>query len=355
MPSAARFRATATRLLGGLALILTPSLSSASPATVSPEQGYDRGELNTPRAMAMGGAQNALGVSTTGLYLNPANLPFARVYHIEASGMLSPEARRQTYGGAVVDSVLNRFGLSAGFAGNWSISDPDAVKRTWIDLRLSIAIPLGDRFAIGMTGRFLRAEQAVGKGPLGESLASDGTPDKTVVNAPTVDLGFTAAFTKEFRLGVVGHNLSNPGNAFLPTSLAAGLGYGSREFSIEAGAHIDFTTFGKPKVRAMGGAELFILDRLAIRAGYRYDDGFRTHAVSLGLGYIDRKWSIELSGRRDIVGDLQGTQTVLSLRYFYDATGVNDEPDPQSASIRPVPNAKLVARSSNRERGMDRR
>ncbi len=355
MPSAARCLVTTTGLSTGVALVLTANLSWASPATVSPEQGYDRGEFHTPRAMAMGGAQNALGVSTTGLYLNPANLPFARVYHIEASGMLSPEARRQTYGGAIIDSVLNRFGLSAGFAGSWSIADPDGVKRVWTDLRLSLAIPLGDRFALGMTGRYLRAEQSVGKGPLGPSLVSDGTADKAVVNAPTFDLGFTAAFTREFRLGVVGHNLSNPGNGFLPTTLGSGLGYGSREFSIEVGANVDFTTFGKPKVRAMGGVELFILDRLAIRAGYRYDDGFRTHAVSLGLGYIDRKWSIELSGRRDVVGDLQGTQTVLSLRYFYDATGLNDEPDPQSASIRPVPNTKFVARSSNRERGIERR
>lgn len=340
---------------GALALLLTSGSSSASPATISPQQGYDRGEFVTTRAMAMGGAQNALGVSTTGLFLNPANLPFARVYHIEANGMLSPEARRQTFGGAIVDSVLNRFGVSAGFAGNWSVQDPDGVKRTWTDLRLSLAIPLGDRFALGMTGRYLRLEQAVSKGPLGTSLASDGTPTGTLVNSPTFDVGLTAAFTKELRLGIVGHNLTHPGHAFLPTTLASGLGYGSREFSVEAGAHIDFTTFGKPKVRAMFGAEVFLADRIAVRAGYSYDDGFRTHAVSAGLGYVDRKWSIELSGKRDVAGELQATQSVLSLRYFYDAVGVNDEPDPQSASIRPIPNAKVVAGPSNREGGIERR
>jgi hypothetical protein len=351
MSSVGRFSVVAP----ALALLLTAGISWASPATVSPQQGYDRGEFATTRAMAMGGAANALGVSTTGLFLNPANLPFARVYHIEANGMLSPEARRQTFGGAIVDSVLNRLGLSAGFAASWSTQDPDGVKRTWSDLRLSLAIPLGDRFALGATGRYLRAEQAVGKGPFGASLASDGTPTGTVVNAPTFDLGLTAAFTKELRLGVVGHNLTNPGHSLLPTTLAGGLGYGSREFSVEAGAHIDFTTFGKPKVRAMFGAEVFLADRIAVRGGYSYDDGFGTQAVSAGLGYIDRKWSVELSGKRDVAGQLQATQSVLSLRYFYDAVGINDEPDPQSASIRPIPNAKIVARSSNREGGLERR
>ena len=71
----------------------------------------------------MGGALNALGVSTPALSLNPANMAMARVYHIEALAAFSPEAKRQTYGAAVVDSVLNSNGLAGGVLGSWSEMD----------------------------------------------------------------------------------------------------------------------------------------------------------------------------------------------------------------------------------------
>ena len=37
----------------------------ADPSTTTPEQGYDLGEIQSPRAVAMGGAQTATGGSTT--------------------------------------------------------------------------------------------------------------------------------------------------------------------------------------------------------------------------------------------------------------------------------------------------
>ncbi len=64
----------------GIAFGLTPRLARAQ-ASVPPEQGYDLGEIQSPRALAFGGAEVALGTSTTALFQNPANLPLARVYH----------------------------------------------------------------------------------------------------------------------------------------------------------------------------------------------------------------------------------------------------------------------------------
>ncbi len=96
----------------------------ADPMSTSPEQAYDLGEMPSARAVAMGGALNALGVSTAALYLNPANMALARVYHIEAFGAFSPESQRQTYGGAIVDSVLNTSRLAGGLGGSWSVMDP---------------------------------------------------------------------------------------------------------------------------------------------------------------------------------------------------------------------------------------
>lgn len=300
----------------------------AEPSTTTIEQGYEMGEVQSPRSVGMAGALNATGVSTNGLFLNPANMALARVYHLEALAAFSPEARRQSYGAAAVDSVLNRGHLAGGISGFWSTMDPSGIHRSWTDVRGGLGYPLGDHFAIGATGRYLRVDQAVASGPLGASYASDGTAGKPLFNQITFDAGATVSFTQELRLGVVGHNLTNPGTSLAPTTMAGGFGYVTHGFAVEGDAMVDFTTYHKTQGRFMGGGEVFIADRYAVRAGYRYDTGLRTHAATAGVGYIDRKWSIEVSGRRDLVADHPSTMVAIGLRYFYDAVGVPaDEPD----------------------------
>ncbi len=77
----------------------------------------------------------------------------------------------------------------------------------------------------------------------------------------------------------------------------------------------------------MGGVEAFVAERYALRAGWRYDTGTRLNAPSLGFGYIDPKWSVELAARHDLVSEHASTLVVLSLRYFYDPTGGTTPPD----------------------------
>jgi hypothetical protein len=308
---------------GVLAVALsTPAVARADPSSTTPEQGYGLGQVESPRAMAMGDANNALGVSTGALYLNPANMALARVYHFEGLATYSPEARRQSYGGAVVDSVLNTQHLAGGLALDWSMMDPDGIHRQWTDVRVGLGYPMGDHLAIGVIGRYLQIDQSVAGGPFGPSFVSDGTRDSSMLKLLTFDAGATVLFTNEIRLGVVGHNLTGPGTGLAPTTLAGGLGYMGEIFALEGGGLVDFTTWSGARVRAMAGGELFVADRYAIRLGYRYDDGTRTHALTGGLGYIDKKWSAELGVRRDIAGQYPATFFTLSLRYFYNAVTV---------------------------------
>ena len=297
--------------------------------STSPEQAYDQGQVPAARAVGMGDALNALGVSTPALFYNPANLPLARVYHLEAFGAYGPEATRQTYGLAIVDSVLNSARISGGLGGTWNAMDPNGLNRIWTDVRAAIAAPLGDNFAFGLTGRYLHVNQNTGAGPFGASYASDGTPNGALFNQLTFDAGATALLG-DFRIGLVGHNLTNPGTSLAPTTTALGLGYTSQIFSIEADGMLDFTTFGSTTGRIMGGAELFLAGHYAIRAGWRYDTGTTLNTPSLGLGYIDVRWSAELSFRHDLVSEHAATLGVLSLKYFYDAAGTtsqDDQPD----------------------------
>jgi hypothetical protein len=208
--------------------------------------------------------------------------------------------------------------------------DPNDTHRSWTDVRAGLALPLGDYVALGATGRWLRVDQSISAGPFGHSFASDGTPNGSLVNTATFDAGATASLGENVRIGAVGHNLTNPKTALAPTTGALGIGYGAHEFALELDGSLDFTTYQSVTGRIMGGGEIFLADRYAIRAGWRYDTGTRLHTPSLGFGYIDPRWSIELALRHDLTGDHSSTFAVLGLRYFYDATGSTspaDQPD----------------------------
>jgi len=297
--------------------------------SISPAQAYDLGQVPSPRPVAMGDALNALGVSTAALYLNPANMPLARVYHLEALAAYGPEDTRQTYGLAIVDSLLNAGHISGGVGATWSEFDPQGIQRQWIDGRLALALPLGDHLSFGVTGRWLRVGQARGAGPFGPSPVSDGGSGP-LYNLITFDAGATATLVEGLRIAVVGHNLTNPGSSLAPTTAAAGIGYTTSIFSIEADGLLDFTTWGATRGRAMAGAEVFLDNHYALRGGWRYDAGMNINAASAGFGYIDPRWSVEVAYRHDLISEHASSLAVLSLRYFYDALGNTspvDQPD----------------------------
>lgn len=300
-----------------LGIALAAADAHADPSSTTIEQGYELAEIQHPRSVAMGGAQQAWGGSTNAIFANPANLSALRVYHLEALATFGPEARRQSYGGAIADSSTSR--LSGGFGGTWSQLDPDGIKRRWTDLRLALAYPFGDRLSIGITGRYLRLGQGVAGGPLGSSLVSDGTPEEPIFNGFTFDAGAGLQLTEHLRIGVSGRNLTAPGTALAPVVLAGGIGWSNRVLTVEADGHVDFTSRDEPRARAMLGGELLVADHFPIRAGYRYDDVMKTHAVSAGTGYVDRRFSIDVGGRRDVVADHPATTISVGLRFFIDS------------------------------------
>ncbi|MBX3264399.1 MAG: hypothetical protein KIS78_18765 [Labilithrix sp.] len=315
-------RRSSARVLAGLVALTglaTSATARAEPSSTSIEQGFELGEVQHPRSVALAGAQQVWGGSTTAVFVNPANLSLYRVYHLEALAAFSPEAGRQSYGGAVVDSSTSR--LAGGFGGTWSQMDPDGIRRQWTDLRLTLAYPLGDRFHLGATGRYMRVNQGTARGPFGASLASDGTSSEPIVNEFTFDAGAAVAITEQLRFAVSGRNLTAPGTSLLPVAVAGGLGWSNQTVSAEANTLVDFTTFGSARMRMMAGAEILLADRIPLRAGYRYDAGLKTHAVGLGAGYVDRRFSIEVGGRRDVAADHPSTMISVGLRIFIDSSG----------------------------------
>ncbi len=274
----------------------------ADPSDLPPEVGYNYGEIETPRTAALGGAQRALSNSTSALFINPANMAASRVYHVGALAQIWPQANRQSYGAAAVDSIVSSSRLAGGLGGTWNRQDPDGLNRQYNDIRFALAMPVGDAFFAGLGGRVLSLNQD-GPGPLGPSLVSGGLEDERILDTFNFDAGITIRPIPELSLAVVGTNLLDSGNGFEPLTFGGGVGYGTPDFSVEADVVADTTTWDETALRWMAGAEALVADHVNLRAGYRYDEGNESQAVSAGAGYVTNRFSVDAAVRQTVSGD----------------------------------------------------
>jgi len=317
----------AAGVCAGLAL-LAPARAAAQ-SKLDPSVTYNYGENETPRSAAMGGALRAMGTGTSALLLNPAALPGARLYHVEAIAQVTPETDRQVYGGAVVDSVTSRLAGAFSFMGGWA--DRAGIDRTFLDMRLGLAYPITDRFMVGITGRYFKLSQS-GLGPFGLSSVSGGLLDSAatttsppgrlaIVNNLTLDIGLVAKPTDNIYIAAVGQNLTYPKNGLMPTIVGGGLGYAGDTFSIEADGLADLNSWDKPTVRVGAGAEYLVVGVVPIRAGYRFDQGAKLNTLSLGTGYIGSFFSIEATVKRTL-SNPGATTMIFSVAYFLESSGL---------------------------------
>lgn len=307
-----------------LILALMSSTARAERSDLPPEVGYNYGDVEDARWAATSGALRAAGNGLTGVWGNPASLAQSQVYHVGAIAGIWPEAKRQSYGIAAMDSVTARLAAGLGFV--WSDQDPDGIERQSQDLRLALAYPFSPQVSFGITGRYLNLKQD-GLGPLGQSYASGGLQDEAMLETFSFDAGLRVQPSENVSFGVLGSNLSNPGNGLQPTSVGGGLGVGTREFFIEADVLADFTTWQKTTTRAMGGAEFLAGGNFPLRLGYRYDGGLESHAISGGLGYVDPTFSVEFGARRSVSGE-EYTALVFTVQYFVESSGITRAPSP---------------------------
>jgi opacity protein-like surface antigen len=303
-----------------VACSLASSHARADKSELDPSLGYNYGEIETARTAATGGAQRALSSSLGALFVNPANIAVERVYHIGAFAQIWPEARRQSYGAGAIDSIGSSSRVAGAAGVTYNFQDPDGIDRKWTDARFALAYPFSEKFYFGVGGRYLLLSQD-GLGPLGVSYASGGIADQQIVRTFSFDAGATFKPTPELAFAVTGSNLANPGHGFLPTSVGGGLGYGAKQFGVQADVVGDFTSWDETKVRFMAGLEALLADHYALRGGYRYDQGARSHGLGVGVGYIDRAFIFDIGLRRVVKGDA-ATTVVLGFTYHLETTGL---------------------------------
>ncbi len=292
----------------------------ADPSELSPELGYNYNEIETARAAGTAGAVRTFSNSLTALFVNPANLAAARVYHLGAFAQIWPEASRQSYGVGAVDSIVSSARIAGGVGATWNFQDLDGVSRKWTDLRFALAYPISDVFFLGVGGRFMWLGQD-GPGPLGTSLASSGLKDTMIVRGPAFDAGVTLKPAKNLSISVVGTNLNNPDHGFQPTSVGGGAGLAFGNFSGEVDVVADFTSWDRTTVRPAVGLEGLFADHIAARLGYKYDDGQKNHTLALGAGYVDRAFDIDASVHRTVSGP-GALAIVVGFSYHLETTGM---------------------------------
>ncbi|HEV8547530.1 MAG TPA: hypothetical protein VGQ57_00860 [Polyangiaceae bacterium] len=292
----------------------------ADPSKLSPEYGYNYDEIETARIGGTAGAVRTYSNSISALFVNPANIAAARVYHLGAFAQIWPEASRQSYGVGAVDSIVSSARIAGGVGATWNFQDLDGVKRKWTDLRFALAYPISDQFYLGLGGKYMWLSED-GIGPLGTSLAASGLPGKKIVRGIAFDAGATLKASKNLSLSIVGTNLNNPDHGYQPTSVAGAAGVSFGDFSAEVDLLADFTSWERTTLRPMVGLEGLFIDHLSVRAGYRYDNGQDNHTLAGGLGYVDKAFDIDASVHHTLNGP-GVTAVIIGFSYHLDATGL---------------------------------
>ncbi len=299
----------------------------AEPSRLPPEVGFSRGELESARSAAMGGALRALGNSIDALYLNPANMATTRVYHIGGGAQIWPQAGRQSYGGAAVDSILNPQRIAGGLAVTSTDLDPDGLQRSLWDFRLGIALPFSEQVFFGVNVKHLDVTQEGNpSGTLAPTRAAGGLANESILRETSLDAGLTIKPIPELALAVVGVNVTNPETALMPTLVGGGVGFGNADFSLEADVGFDFTTYEETKYQIGAGAEFLLMGQVPLRGGYSYDQAFTRQSVSVGAGYLANEFAIDAALRLSVAGPT-ATAVIIGLRYHLDGAGIVTAPE----------------------------
>jgi hypothetical protein len=302
-------RSTATKALVVVIFVLGAiGLSNEAAAQIDPatDPAETRAaDLETARGLALGGGARASAVSSSALAYNPAGLALARQYHIEAQTLFSPQFGRWTFGGHVIDSNTNKLAAGMSFVGTVGNGERGY---SGMDGRVGLAFPIIPQLAIGISGRYLSLGRE-GEAPVGSN------PNAPLAQGFTMD-GSIAIAIDMLRIAAIAQNFIDIGSLLTPLRVGGGASLLIGDFlSLNVDALGDLNTFENPELLFGAGVEFLAGGIVPLRAGYRFDSGRGTHAVTGGLGYVDNKFGIELALRQE-VGGTELTEVMLGLRYF---------------------------------------
>ena len=313
--------------------VLVSLVAAASPARAQ----YD---FVGVRAMGMGEAQRATATGASAVLMNPAGMSLVRQYVIEGMYGIKIETVGHHANLSVVDSITSRVAAGLfysfiyetpkiGFQWAGGKVDSEQITRTGHAAGLALSIPLGDRFIIGATAKYLHLDTTA-------PLPMGAVPDHLTldsVNGVTFDVGMILRLGQTFNIGLIGYNLWDHGSRESPLSLGIGLAYVPiPALSINFDTVVNFTGYQNYRIDMMTGKvtldqrttarlgpgiEWLAGNKVPLRVGVVYDSGLPATYVTAGLGYLSTAFGIDLSYRAKVQGGIENF-LMLGIRIFID-------------------------------------
>ena len=300
--TAAMLAAVALMAAPAAAQTLSPERPRELPSSVTPFQDT----METARGMAMGLGARASATSTSGLAYNAAGLSIGRLYHVESGVAYEPSASRFSVGGSVIDSYSGPVNMGVNFR---YVHGNGQNGHGGYDGRIALGVPIGDSFAIGMTGRYVSfwREGQEGASPWAEGI----TFDASIRVSPIPGLHIAA----------LGYNLLPMASTLTPMQVGGSASYTiDSRFTIAVDGLADIGTWTyddgtiRPEALIGVGAEYFT-GEVPIRAGYIYDSGRDTHFVTAGAGWMNQQLGIDIAVRQQVTAEY-ATWLLATFRYF---------------------------------------
>ncbi|MBN2802896.1 MAG: hypothetical protein JXR91_07365 [Deltaproteobacteria bacterium] len=285
-------------LLALVAILILTTVSNTSNA-VEPIIGTERS--SDARAISLQDSLRASSSGTASLYLNPASMSMAKVYHVAMNYQFTGRDNLNDWGLVFLDSITSSK-IAAGASLNYR---KDSLKKSdfesW-DARLALSASLGENFSLGFTGRYVRAAQDLkssSEGPNGSAIM-DKSGD-IQASGFTFDAGMAIRMGSMMTLAVTGYNLTDTKTIYAPIVLGTGLSLNLLKMIFaETDVELDFTSYKSTAVTWKLGVEFLVQERYAFRTGYAHDFLNGIDRVSAGLGFSSTRFAIDLGYNQDI-------------------------------------------------------
>jgi hypothetical protein len=283
------------------------------------------------RALGMGGATRAWALADSAILLNPAGMPLAKSYNVEAAYAYGSRLSDQFLHASIVDST-SAINLAGGVYYTYHRDDPAGVSGRGHEVGVALALPIGPMLALGATGKWFHLQGA----DAGATAAPPAGMSALTSTGLTFDVGANVRPASMLSFAVVGVNLLNLHQAQAPQMLTYGAAYiPITELVVTLDGVTTFTRDAYTGLRGTGvrgGLEATLAQRVALRAGGGTDAALGTGYLAAGVSVLSEVGAIDVAARGDLfpyaTGASHNVFLGVSLRLFVPGAIASAQPPP---------------------------
>jgi hypothetical protein len=283
-------------------------------AVAVPARGDSLTDTLSVRALGQGEAVRASASGAAATSSNPAGAALSRDYIIEGTYGFRGVDDSTVAGAAVCDPQTTKVAVCAYYS--YFASEPEGGKRTLHDFGSVTALPLGERFILGLTGRYVDYEE---EGSFAEPEDEDGSVD----GGFRFDAGLIVRLTDYLDIAGVGYNLIGADGDQYPRAVGAGVAFTlGQNFMLSGDGVWNLQVDDDESTGRYGAGAEFIISAaegqqgFPLRAGYVYDVNSETQYVTGGLGFATPKVRLEAGLRQQVAGEGDETMFQIGLKIY---------------------------------------